>query len=1004
MKKNEVLKVDDLKKSFQSVEEVIEKKYLENISEYPILISTKEIQPAKNVRLKKVTKIVFDKNEDIQDKLTSVYTTINSLNGSALMIIYSNGNEIEIYLGTKKSKDVDLKLLENGYFGSLSGNFPGCKIEDKFINAQIEELVNEKVFNSNKIAVSLANGVPSLKNNDKESFSQGIEKFIEAMNGKKYTALFIADSVSNSSIAQRRSAYEKIYSSLLPFSSQQISFGKSEGMTVTEGISSSFTNTVTESLSKTTTVSEGESTSGNLSVFLASASYSENKSESNSEGSNRGISKSEMEGTNSSESMTTGQSETYQINYENKTAKNILEKIDNQIERIIESENYGMFDFAAYFISDSHEDAKIAASTYKSITRGEGSSLEKSSVISWDIKESIKLIPYLKNFEHPKISLSNMDMNITPTSLISSRELSLAMSFPRKSVKGLAVEESIEFGRSLHLLDNTTSKRTINLGKLTHLGTLEHNTPIKLDLNSLSMHTLVTGATGSGKSNTLYTMLNQLDKNNIKFLVVEPAKGEYKEVFGGREDVTVLGTNSKYSDVLKLNPFSFHDEIHVLEHIDRLVEIFNACWPMYAAMPEVLKDAIIKSYEEVGWDTDLSYSIYGTKRYPTFKILLNTLEKIIDDSSYSEEMKSNYKGALLTRVKSLNNGLVGQVLNNVESISDSELFDTNVIVDLSRVGSMETKSLLMGMIVLRLVEYRYSNKESLDSNLKHVTVLEEAHNILKRTSTEQSSEGSNLQGKSVEMISNAIAEMRTYGEGFIIVDQSPNMLDISAIRNTGTKIIMRLPEYTDRNDIGRSAALNDEQINEIPKLSTGTAVVYQNNWLEAVLCKIDVLEKKEFKSLNYSFKDVISTHKSTMTNLLKILLFEELDEKLKFEVDNINLKDLMEYINAMNISTNIKDELLETINYEKISRSIDKKTKSKIINELLDGSKILSRIKSAKSMEEYDLNFSNLIKKNVNIDDNLYLELHLKDMIMYCESCNTSGFEQHYGNWHRNHF
>ncbi len=1004
MERNEVLKVDDLKKSFQSVEEVIEKRYLENISDYPILTSIKEIQPAKNVRLKKVRKIVFDKNEDIQDKLTSVYTTINSLGGSAIMIIYSNGNEIEIYLGTKKSENKDLKLLENGYFGSLSGNFPGCKIEEKFLNSEIEELVNKKIFNSNNIAVSLANGVPSLKSNDKESFSQGIEKFIEAMNGKKYTALFIADSVSDSAITQRRSAYEKIYSSLLPFSSQQISFGKNESMTITDGMSSSFTNTVTESLSKTTSISEGESISGNLSVLIASASYSKNKSESNSESLNKGTSESTMKGTNSSESNTTGQSETYQINYENKTAKNILEKIDKQIERIIESENYGMFDFAAYFISDSHEDAKIAASTYKSITRGEVSSLEKSSVVSWNISESIKLIPYLKNFEHPKISLNNIDMEIKPTSLISSKELSLAMSFPRKSVKGLAVEESVEFGRSLHLLDNSSSKRTINLGKLTHLGTLEHNTPIKLDIDSLSMHTLVTGSTGAGKSNTLYSILNQLDKNNVKFLVVEPAKGEYKEVFGGREDVTVLGTNSKYSEVLKLNPFSFHDEIHVLEHIDRLVEIFNACWPMYAAMPEVLKDAIIKSYEEVGWDTDLSYSIYETKRYPTFKILLNTLEKIIDDSSYSEEMKSNYKGALLTRVKSLNNGLIGQVLNNIDPISDDKLFDTNVIVDLSRVGSMETKSLLMGMIVLRLIEYRYSNKETLDSSLKHVTVLEEAHNILKRTSTEQSSEGNNLQGKSVEMISNAIAEMRTYGEGFIIVDQSPNMLDISAIRNTGTKIIMRLPEYTDRNDIGRSAALNDEQINEIPKLSTGTAIVYQNNWLEAVLCKIDVFDKKEFKALNYSFKDVINTHNNLMSSLLKILLFEELNEKLELGVDNIKLKDLTEYINTMNISTNIKDELLEITNNEKTSKSIDKKTKAKIINELLDGSKILSRIKNAKSMEEYDLNFSNLIKKNVNIDDNLYLELHLKDMIMYCESCDTSGFEQHYGNWHRNHF
>lgn len=75
----------------------------------------------------------------------------------------------------------------------------------------------------------------------------------------------------------------------------------------------------------------------------------------------------------------------------------------------------------------------------------------------------------------------------------------------------------------------------------------------------------------------------------------------------------------------------------------------------------------------------------------------------------------------------------------------------------------------------------------MNTELRHITVLKEAHNILRRTSFEQSSEGSNLTGKSVEMISNAIAEMRTYGEGFIIVDQAPGLLDMSAIRNTNTK-------------------------------------------------------------------------------------------------------------------------------------------------------------------------------------------------------------------------
>ena len=106
----------------------------------------------------------------------------------------------------------------------------------------------------------------------------------------------------------------------------------------------------------------------------------------------------------------------------------------------------------------------------------------------------------------------------------------------------------------------------------------------------MASHTFITGSTGSGKSNTVYHMLDRARKQGVKFLVVEPAKGEYKNVFGGRKDVTVLGTNPKLSQLLRINPFSFPENIHVLEHMDRLVEIFNVCWPMYACYAGSIKE------------------------------------------------------------------------------------------------------------------------------------------------------------------------------------------------------------------------------------------------------------------------------------------------------------------------------------------------------------------------------------------------------------------------------
>ena len=205
--------------------------------------------------------------------------------------------------------------------------------------------------------------------------------------------------------------------------------------------------------------------------------------------------------------------------------------------------------------------------------------------------------------------------------------------------------------------------------------------------------------------------------------------------------------------------------------------------------------------------------------------------------------------SLLTRIESLTNGIYGMIFSENE-LSPKVLFDGNSIVDLSRVGSMETKSLLMGLLLLKLQEHRMSESAGMNLPLKHVTVLEEAHNILKRTSTEQSSDSANLLGKSVEMLSNAIAEMRTYGEGFVIVDQAPGLLDMAAIRNTNTKIIMRLPDLSDRQLVGKAASLDDDQITELARLPRGVAAVFQNDWVEPVLCKVG--KAKNAKKFNCS--------------------------------------------------------------------------------------------------------------------------------------------------------
>ena len=567
---------------------------------------------------------------------------------------------------------------------------------------------------------------------------------------------------------------------------------------------------------------------------------------------------------------TVGKNEGITQSFTNHNIKHALEKLEMQMKRMDMSSALGFWDFGAYVISKDYNIANNVAHSYLALTQGEESFMSQSAINLWngnltdsgnmsaESGAAKEICSYLQELRHPVFALDenvikeDLTFNVYPpivtaTNGLSGKELAYSLNFPSKSVSGLPVLECASFGRNISTYDSVkNSGEELYLGKIFHMNH-EEETKVTLDSNSLTSHVFITGSTGSGKSNTVYQILSEAKNKDKKFLVIEPAKGEYKKVFTEADGVIVYGTNPKFTKLLKINPFSFPEEIHVLEHMDRLVEIFNVCWPMYAAMPAVLKEAIEKSYEDAGWDLTSSVNSKSNDIYPTFADVAQNIKIIIDTSEYDNENKGAYKGSLLTRLKSLTNGLNGQIFTST-GIEDAKLFGENVIIDLSRVGSQETKSLLMGILVLKLQEYRMT-QDNMNADLNHITVLEEAHNLLKRTSTEQSSESANLAGKSVEMLTNAIAEMRTYGEGFIIADQAPALLDMAVIRNTNTKIIMRLPDLNDRGLVGKAANLNDDQITELAKLPCGVAAVYQNEWIEPVLCKV---KKHEYELNKYT--------------------------------------------------------------------------------------------------------------------------------------------------------
>jgi len=1046
---NDLIKLDskELKKLNESIQnglklidDIVLKNYISSLEELEIIPLDEELKENNidRIRLFNITKMVYKKDEASSYKFASIFNAVASTNSSLITIINSDGKDTKFYLGVRTLIENNSPATPFEVLGkSIQGQFPGIKLEN-LKNNRIEELL--KSINSESVA-----SVSCVANNknkdfiDNNKYLQGLEKLALAMQGEKYSAIIIANPLSQNELTNVRKSYEDIYTNIAPLANVVLNYGKNFSITDTtstsdaktygtnKGGSRTFTEneSINENIGEVVSISKQSTKSkvasilgGALGVVGAlsggaiggavgglvgsgiSAAFSENITRTSGGGSkSKGFSTADGEtwGENESDSHTesnskansNGDSQGLQFTKQNKSILAMLERIDSQLKRVNEFESLGMWECAAYFLSPSLNTSKVGAATYKSLMAGENTGLEISAINTWtkplrnEFDKNALIVDYVKSLIHPRFIYRNnfgVDITVSPASLVSSNELAIHMGLPRNSVPGFPVVEHIDFGKEIVKYDSNDESKKITLGNIFNMGKVIEENKVELDLESLSMHTFISGATGSGKSNTIYHLLDKLMFQDIKFMIIEPAKGEYKKVLGHRKDVRIFGTNPNLTELLHINPFRFPKEIHVLEHIDRLIEIFNVCWPMYAAMPAILKEAIIQSYKKCGWDLDLSVNLENDNFFPTFIDLLEELKNVIKLSEYSEEIKANYIGSLTTRVKSLTNGLNGQIFSSKE-IDNEILFDTNVIVDLSRIGSQETKSLLMGILVMRLSEYRMSTSKNSNRKLHHITVLEEAHNILRAKNSVSSVEGSNVAEKAVEMISNAIAEMRTYGEGFIIADQSPSAVDISAIRNTNTKIIMRLPEENDRKIAGKSAALKDEQINEIARLPKGVAVVYQNDWIEAVLCQINKFDGEE-REYSYKDEEIYNEKKKINSTLINFILNNRLDSP-----DRINQKEVEDAIENFEGSTQLKIELLSLLKqykrdgklklWENDDEKLNLFKQSMIVKNILDLDDVVKEFRNKIfSIQEPDYVLNTLIDQKIeNFNTNILLEI-----------------------------
>ena len=128
-------------------------------------------------------------------------------------------------------------------------------------------------------------------------------------------------------------------------------------------------------------------------------------------------------------------------------------------------------------------------------------------------------------------------------------------------------------------------------------------------------------------------------------------------------------------------------------------------------------------------------------------------------------------------------------MDTPKSVPIGELWSRPVGMELEDLGDDETKSCVIGILLVQLYEYRKAGMTKGSKSLEHILMIEEAHRLLKNVSV--TGEGDSTRAKSVEFFCNLLAEIRTFGQGIMIADQIPTKLAPDTLKNTNLKIVHR---------------------------------------------------------------------------------------------------------------------------------------------------------------------------------------------------------------------
>ncbi len=785
----------------------------------------------------RIKQLSFDEDYPHREAFENVLLSLDNEAFNFIYILTGTEEGIDLDIGVVANQNENLPVLGKKLsainYGEIvanvfEGNFSGSKLE-KLTGDKLREITitsSQKYKNAGVII-----GIPSIneKQSSKDYDFQGIDRLINSMLGVEWRLVVVCEPVSKREILEVRGDIYELYNRLSVYSKRTFQNSVNGGETI------SFGKNVSDSSGENWGYSRSDSTT------RGKQSETRNSSDTHQEANSEGKSRDHSEGKNNSFSMNRGSSSSITVEIANKHAEEIMKYINEELlERLKIGFSKGLFKSSIYYMAKEPTHANRLKVGIMSLFQGNKSTysplyaqkIDLNNGDNFDILTTYQN-QYIKSRDYSRDALMLLGRPfygeyIGLNTYLTTEEISLISGLPQKEVPGLSLKEGVSFGLNERNINN---EDTINLGWMVQKGRDLPQIPFLLARESMAKHTFIAGVTGSGKTTTCHRLLSEA---NMPFLVIEPAKTEYRTLINSEhyKDLIVFTLGNEMVAPFRINPFELIPGEIISAHVDMVKATFTSAFPMEASMPQILEEAIYKCYQKKGWNIDTNKNEkYGEKAFnseinsfPIMSDLLEEMKSVVESKHFSAQMQADYIGSLVSRLSNLTVGSKGKMLNCEHSTDFQSILNNNVIIEMEELKSPEDKALFMGFILSKMSSV-IKDEHGKNNDFKHITLIEEAHRLFSKV--EYGDSGSKK--AAVETFTDLLAEVRKYGEGLIIVDQIPNKLASEVLKNTNTKIIHKILAKDDKEAVGDTMLMNDKQKEYLSALTVGNAIVFTEN-------------------------------------------------------------------------------------------------------------------------------------------------------------------------------